>query len=179
VGGRETHEERGRGMNGDRERLEVERLRERVAHSLTVVRRCLGLYGAFNDRATEVAAAKLEQAGGEAKSTLRATRDLSMMLRRSEIGGGLGKALSVPLHTTVPPDVRYEVGVEGDEAAVPPHYFVGNQLLLILREAGRNAVTLSGRKRVTAGLGSSRRGWPSRTTGWASGSGTARSAAWA
>jgi signal transduction histidine kinase len=175
VGGRETHEERGRGMNGDRERLEVERLRERVAHSLTVVRRCLGLYGAFNDRATEVAAAKLEQAGGEAKSTLRATRDLSMMLRRSEIGGGLGKALSVPLHTTVPPDVRY---VEGDEAAVPPHV-VGNQLLLILREAGRNAVTLSGRKRVTAGLGSSRRGWPSRTTGWASGSGTARSAAWA
>jgi hypothetical protein len=97
------------------------------------------------------------------------------MLRRSKIGGGLGKALSVPLHTTVPPDVRY---VEGDEAAVPPHV-VGNQLLLILREAGRNAVTLSGRKRVTAGLGSSRRGWPSRTTGWASGSGTARSAAWA
>lgn len=175
MGGRETHEERGRGMNGDRERLEVERLRERVAHSLTVVRRCLGLYGAFNDRATEVAAAKLEQAGGEAKSTLSATRDLSMMLRRSKIGGGLGKALSVPLHTTVPPDVRY---VEGDEAAVPPHV-VSNQLLLILREAGRNAVTLSGRKRVTAGLGSSRRGWPSRTTGWASGSGTARSAAWA
>jgi hypothetical protein len=93
----------------------------------------------------------------------------------------MGSAAEVSdlLETTVPPDVRYEVGVEGDEAAVPPHYFVGNQLLLILREAGRNAVTLSGRKRVTAGLGSSRRGWPSRTTGWASGSGTARSAAWA
>jgi nitrate/nitrite-specific signal transduction histidine kinase len=148
-------------MNGNRDRrdleierpeAEVERLRERVAHSTAVVRQCLELYVAFNDRAPEAAAVKLEQAGEEAKSALSATRNFSMMLRRSETGGRLGKALSVPLETTAPPDVRYEVGVEGDEAAVPPHYFVGNQLLLILREADRNAVTHSGCKRVTVGL---------------------------
>ena len=147
-------------MNGDRDRrdveigrleAEVERLRERVAHSMAVVRQRLDLYGAFNDRAPEPAAARLEQAGERAKSTLSATRDPSMMLRRSEIGGGLGKPLSVPLETTIPPDVSYEVGADGDKAAVPPH--VGNQLFLILREASRNAVTHSGRKRVTVGLG--------------------------
>jgi len=112
-------------MNGDRDRrdleierpeAEVERLRERVAHSTAVVRQCLELYVAFNDRAPEVAAVKLEQAGEETKSALSATRNLSMMLRRSETGGGLGKALSVPLETTAPPDVRYEVGDVGMRA---------------------------------------------------------------
>ncbi len=125
-------------------------LHDRVAHSMAVVRQCLELHEALKDRTPENAAAKLEQAKEEAKSALQATRDLSMMLRRSEIGGGLGKALSVPLHTTVPPDVRYEVGVEGDEAAVPPH--VGNQLFLILREAVRNAVSHSGCGRISLHL---------------------------
>ncbi len=49
-----------------------------------------------------------------------------------------------------PLSVRYEICVEGDEAAVPPH--VGNRVFLILREAIRNAVAHSGCKRVTVGL---------------------------
>jgi PAS domain S-box-containing protein len=125
-------------------------LHDRVAHSMAVVRQCLELYEAFRDRDPPAAAAKLEQAKEEAKSALGATRDLSMMLRRSEAEGGLEKALSDLLETTIPADVRYKVSVEGDESLVPPH--VGNQLFLILREAIRNAVTHSGCERVTVGL---------------------------
>ncbi len=72
------------------------------------------------------------------------------MLRRSEIEGGLARSLSGLLETTAPPDVRYEVSVEGDEAAVPPH--VANQVFLILREAIRNAVAHSDCKRVAVGI---------------------------
>jgi len=92
----------------------------------------------------------MEQAKEEATSALSATRDLSMMLRRPEVEDGISRALSDLLETTVPPEVRYEVSVEGDEAAVPPH--VANQVFSILREAVRNAVTHSGCGRVTVGL---------------------------
>jgi PAS domain S-box-containing protein len=125
-------------------------LHDRVAHSMAVVRQCLELYEALGDRDPEAAAAKMEQAKDEAKSALQATRDLSMMLRRSEIEGGLARSLSGLLETTAPPDVRYEVSVEGDEAAVPPH--VANQVFLILREAIRNAVAHSDCKRVAVGI---------------------------
>ena len=122
----------------------------RVVAGKGATRRMFEAGGRPVERAPEAAADKLEQAGEEAKSALSATRDLSMMLRHTEIGGELGKALSDLLETTVPPNVRYEVGVKGDEAAVPPH--VGSQLFLILREAVRNAVTHAGCGRVTVGL---------------------------
>ena len=125
-------------------------LHDRVAHSMAVVRQCLELHEALKDRSPHSAATKMEQAKEEAKSALQATRDLSMMLRRSEIEGGLQQALSELLESAIPPDVRYEVCVEGDEWAVPPH--VGNQVFLILREAVRNAVAHSGCERVTVGV---------------------------
>ena len=43
------------------------------------------------------------------------------------------------LETTVPPDLRYDISVEGDEALVPLH--VREQLFLILREGVRNAIS--------------------------------------
>ena len=65
-----------------------------------------------------------------------------MLLRNQEGQDGLAKALDKVLETIVPPGVRYEFSVTGDDSAVPLH--VRNQFYLIMREAMRNAVTHSG-----------------------------------
>ncbi len=125
-------------------------LHDRVAHSMAVVRQCLQLHEALKDRDPKRAGAKLKQAEEEAKAALTSTRDLSMMLRRSEVEGGLEKALADLLESTVPPGMRYDVSVRGDETLVPAH--VGNQLFLILREAVRNAAVHSDCERVEVGI---------------------------
>lgn len=125
-------------------------LHDRVAHSMAVVRQCLELHEVLKERDPEAAKAKIEVAREEAKISLNSTRDLSMMLRRSEVEEGLRKALSDLLETTVPGGVRYEVRVEGDEGLIPTH--VGNQLYLILREAVRNAASHSACESVSVGL---------------------------
>ena len=125
-------------------------LHDRVAHSMVVVRQNLELFEVLRDHNPEAAAIKLELAKEEAKASLNSTRDLSMMLRRSEIEEGMARALAGLEGTTVPEGIQYESYVTGDESFVPPH--VGNQVFLVLREAVRNAVNHSGCGRVTVRL---------------------------
>jgi PAS domain S-box-containing protein len=129
---------------GAREERQVisRELHDRVAHSIAVVRQNLELYEVLRDRNPEAASKKMELAKQEAKASLKSTRDLSMMLRRSEVEEGLARALEGLKQTTIPPGVGYESTVTGDESLVPPH--IGNQIFLILREAVRNAVNHSG-----------------------------------
>ncbi|QIN77909.1 PAS domain S-box protein [Rubrobacter marinus] len=125
-------------------------LHDRVAHSIAAVRQNLELYEVLRERSPEAAAAKLELAKDEAKASLKSTRDLSMMLRRSEVEEGMVRAIANLEETTVPMGVRYESSVKGDESLVPPH--IGNQIFLVLREAIRNAVNHSGCERVAVDL---------------------------
>ncbi len=117
-------------------------LHDRVAHSIAVVRQNLELYEVLKDRNPEAAAKKMKLAKDEATVSLKATRDLSMMLRRSEVEGGITRALAGLGETTIPTGVCYESSVAGNDSAVPPH--IGNQVFLVLREAVRNAVNHSG-----------------------------------
>ena len=64
-----------------------------------------------------------------------------------EVRRGLEAALADLLRDLVPPDVRVDLSVSGDETLIPPE--TRNQLFLILREAIRNAVTHSGCSRIT------------------------------
>lgn len=139
-------------FEGAREERQIisRELHDRVAHSMAVVGQNLELYEVFRERAPEAAAAKLDLAKQEAKASLKATRDLSMMLRRSEVEGGLRKALEGLRETTVPDGISYEFSSTGEDHKVPPH--VGNQVFLILREAVRNAVNHSGCGRVAVKL---------------------------
>ena len=129
---------------GAREERQVisRELHDRVAHSIAVVRQNLELYEVLKDRDPGAAASKMELAKQEATASLRSTRDLSMMLRRSEVEGGLTRALAGLEETTVPMGVSYASSVAGDESLVPSH--IGNQVFLILREAVRNAAAHSG-----------------------------------
>ncbi len=85
-----------------------------------------------------------------AQETFEVTRALSMELRNSSAGEGLEVALSDLLRTSVPPDIRSWVSVEGDESVVAPH--VRDELFLILREGIRNAVTHSGARTIKVEL---------------------------
>ncbi len=131
-------------------------LHDRVAHSIAVVRQNLELYEVLRDRNPKAAAAKMELAKEEAKASLKSTRDLSMMLRRSEVEDGMANALAGLKGTTVPMGVRYGSTVTGDEGLVPPH--MGNQIFLVLREAVRNAVNHSDCERVEVCLEITREG---------------------
>ena len=137
---------------GAREERQVisRELHDRVAHSIAVVRQNLELYEVLRDRNPEAAAKKMELAKAEAKVSLKSTRDLSMMLRRSEVEGGLANALAGLEETTIPMGVYYESTVTGDEGLVPPH--IGNQIFLVLREAVRNAINHSDCARVRVRL---------------------------
>lgn len=137
---------------GAREERQVisRELHDRVAHSIAVVRQNLELYEVLRDRNPEAAAKKMELAKEEARASLKSTRDLSMMLRRSEVEEGITKALASLEETTVPMGVHYESTVTGDESLVPPH--IGNQIFLVLREAVRNAVSHSDCEHVAVGL---------------------------
>ncbi len=137
---------------GAREERQVisRELHDRVAHSIAVVRQNLELYEVLRDRNPEAAAKKMELAKAEAKASLKSTRDLSMMLRRSEVEEGITKALASLEETTVPMGIHYESTIRGDESLVPPH--VGNQIFLVLREAVRNAVSHSDCEHVTVGM---------------------------
>lgn len=129
---------------GAREERQVisRELHDRVAHSIAVVRQSLELYEVLRDRNPEAAAKKMDLAKQEATASLKSTRDLSMMLRHSEVEEGIVRALEALGETTVPMGVRYGSTVTGDESLVPPH--VGNQVFLVLREAVRNAVNHAG-----------------------------------
>ena len=73
-----------------------------------------------------------------------------MLLRNQQGQHGLAKALDKVSETTVPPGVRHEFSVTGDDSAAPLH--VRNQFCLIMREAMRNAVTHSGAGLIEATL---------------------------
>ncbi|HZC18766.1 MAG TPA: PAS domain S-box protein, partial [Rubrobacteraceae bacterium] len=124
----------------ERRRISRE-LHDRVAHSMGVVHQSLELHEALKERDPPVAEAKMELARKMAKEALTSTRNLSMELRHQEVRRGLEAALADLLRNIVPPTVRSELVVEGDETLIPPH--VRNQLFLILREALRNAVAHS------------------------------------
>lgn len=130
------------------ERRRISRaLHDRVAHSMGVVYQSLELYRVLKDRDEVAAEAKIELARELTKNALDSTRDLSMALRDSEVEEGLGPALSKLLGTTIPPEVRYAVSVEGDESLLPPR--ARDQLFLVLREAVRNAALHSGADQIT------------------------------
>jgi signal transduction histidine kinase len=122
-------------------------LHDRVAHSIAVVHQSLELYEVLKRSDPAQAGVKLEVARRMAKSALELTRDLSSTLRDPELQEGLGAALSDLLRTTVSPEMRHELSVEGDESLIPPH--VSSQLFSILREAIRNAADHSGGRRIT------------------------------
>jgi signal transduction histidine kinase len=125
--------------SGSEERRRIGReLHDRVAHSMAVVSQSLELYEALRERSPSQAEAKMALAKETAKEALLSTRDLSLALRRSEAESGLKLTLSNLLQTAVPPDLRSELSMEGDESRVPSH--VRDQVFLILREAVRNAV---------------------------------------
>jgi signal transduction histidine kinase len=115
-----------------------------------VVHQSLELHKALKERDPAVAEAKMEMARKTAKEALTSTRNLSMELRHQEVRRGLEAALADLLRNIVPPTVRSELIIEGDEALIPPH--ARNQLFLILREALRNAVAHSGCERVAVEL---------------------------
>ncbi|MDP8952198.1 MAG: PAS domain S-box protein [Actinomycetota bacterium] len=133
----------------ERRRISRE-LHDRVAHSMGVVHQSLELHGALKESDPEKARSKMELAREMAKEALNSTRNLSMELRQREVPRGLEAALTDLLGDVVPPAVRPDLLVEGDEALVPPD--TRNQLFLILREAVRNAVAHSGCERIKVRL---------------------------
>jgi PAS domain S-box-containing protein len=133
----------------ERERISRE-LHDRVAHSMAVVHQSLQLYEVLAAGDPSRAAPKLETAKEMARTALDSTRDLSAELRRSDAEEDLEQALHALLEVSVPPNVRTQLSVEGDESLVPGR--ARGQLFLILREAVRNAVSHSGCRRVTVAL---------------------------
>ncbi len=121
-------------------------LHDRVAHAMGVVHQSLQLHEALRDRDPEKAEEKLGLAKRTAVEAMGQTRDLSRALRADETREGLTAALSGALLEDVPPGMTHELGVEGDEGAVPAE--VREQLFLVLREAVRNAVSHSGTNKV-------------------------------
>jgi PAS domain S-box-containing protein len=149
---REQHlarEWRARAAAEERKRISRE-LHDRVAHAMGVVHQSLELYEALKERNLEAAGSRMELAREMTREALRYTRDLSNKLRNPEVENSLSSALSDLLSTAVPPNVEYEVRLEGDEARLPPR--VREQLFLILREGVRNAVSHSGAKHLTIGV---------------------------
>lgn len=133
----------------ERRRISRE-LHDRVAHSIAIVHQNLELHGALKGRDPAMAEAKMESARETAKEALALTRDLSVELRDREVQRGLEAAIKNLARDIVPPTVRCEFPIEGDETLVPLD--ARNQLFLILREAVRNAVTHSGCDRLTIEL---------------------------
>ena len=133
----------------ERERISRE-LHDRVAHSMGVAHQSLQLYGVLAKTDASRAADKLELAQEMTKAALESTRNLSAELRRSEAEDDLEAELRHLLDVAVPPDVRTDLLVEGDEASVPG--YVRGQLFLVMREAVRNAVAHSGCASITVEL---------------------------
>lgn len=133
----------------ERRRLSRE-LHDRVAHDIALVHQSLELHQALKEHDPEKSAAKLELARKSTREALESTRNLSMELRRLEVSRGLESALSDLLRDVIPPGASFEVSAEGDEAPVPAE--VRTQVLLILREAIRNAVTHSDCSRIKVRL---------------------------
>ena len=133
----------------ERSRISRE-LHDRVAHSMAVAYQSLQIHEAIKDRDPQSAAARMKIAQQTTREALNTTRDLSMELRRTEAAEGLSSALSNLLRTALPPNIKSEVSVKGDESAVPPE--VREPLFVILREAIRNAVRHSGASHVSVGV---------------------------
>ncbi len=133
----------------ERSRISRE-LHDRVAHSMAVAYQSLQIHEAIKDRDPQSAAARMKIAQQTTREALNTTRDLSMELRRTEVAEGLSSALSNLLRTALPPSMKSEVSVKGDESAVPPE--VREPLFVILREAIRNAVRHSGASHVSVGV---------------------------
>ena len=121
-------------------------LHDRVAQSMAFVHQSLELHEFYEGREPGKAAEKMELAKRATRETLEATRDLSRVLSAAEVEGGLRAALSDLFRDIAPPWVAHEVGVEGDESAIPPE--AQEQMFLILREAVRNALAHSGGERL-------------------------------
>ena len=125
----------------ERKRISRE-LHDRVAHSMGVVHQSLELYETLKQSDPETSRAKMALAKETAIEAMSLTRNLSSRLRSSaDVQEGLSAALSRLLEAAVPPSLKCDISVEGDEALVPPH--VREQLFLILREGVRNAVSHS------------------------------------
>jgi signal transduction histidine kinase len=125
-------------------------LHDRVAHTMTVVHQSLELYEAYKERDPDLAAAKMELAKRMTNEAVGQTRDLSRALNVNEGGQELKAALSELLEDTVPPGMKSELSVVGEEALVPAG--VREQMFLVLREALRNTVAHSGARKVTVTL---------------------------
>jgi signal transduction histidine kinase len=133
----------------ERERISRE-LHDRVAHSMGVAHQSLELHDVLAGEDAERAEAKLDLAREMIKASLESTRNLSAELRRLDAEDGLEAELRHLLDVSVPPGIRADIHVEGDEAGVPGH--VRGQLFLMLREAVRNAVSHSGCGSLSVGL---------------------------
>jgi signal transduction histidine kinase len=117
---------------------------------MALVHQSLELHTALKDSDPERAEIKVELAKESVKRALHSTKYLSMELRQPEVRRGLEAALADLLRDLVPPNVRVDLSVDGDEAFLPPE--TRNQLFLILREAVRNALTHSGCRELALGL---------------------------
>jgi PAS domain S-box-containing protein len=133
----------------ERERISRE-LHDRVAHSMGVAHQSLELHDVLAGEDAERAEAKLDLAREMIKASLESTRNLSAELRRLDAEDGLEAELRHLLDVSVPPGIRADIRVDGDEAGVPGH--VRGQLFLMLREAVRNAVSHSGCGSLSVGL---------------------------
>ncbi len=134
----------------ERKRISRE-LHDRVAHAMGVVHQSLELHEALKESNKEMAQAKLSLAKETTKEAMSLTRDLSQELRSvEEAKDGFSAALSDLLETTIPPDLKYHIYIEGEESLVPPH--IREQLFVILREGIRNAVSHSGASCVDVGV---------------------------
>jgi len=133
----------------ERERISRE-LHDRVAHSMGVAHQSLELHDVLAGEDAVRAEAKLDLAREMIKASLESTRNLSAELRRLDAEDGLEAELRHLLDVSVPPGIRADIRVDGDEADVPGH--VRGQLFLMLREAVRNAVSHSGCGSLSIGL---------------------------
>jgi signal transduction histidine kinase len=102
-------------------------LHDRVAHDMALVYQSLELYGVFKESDPERAASTIELARRTTREALDSTRNLSMELMEPEVRRGLEAALTDLLRDLVPPNVRVNLSVSGDEALIPPE--TRNQLL--------------------------------------------------
>jgi len=133
----------------ERERISRE-LHDRVAHSMGVAHQSLELHDVLARDDAGRAEAKLDLAKEMIKASLESTRNLSAELRHLDAEDGLEAELRHLLDVSVPPGIRADIRVDGDEAGVPGH--VRGQLFLMLREAVRNAVSHSGCGSLSIGL---------------------------
>ena len=133
----------------ERERISRE-LHDRVAHSMGVAHQSLELHDVLARDDAGRAEAKLDLAKEMIKASLESTRNLSAELRHVDAEDGLEAELRHLLDVSVPPGIRADIRVDGDEAGVPGH--VRGQLFLMLREAVRNAVSHSGCGSLSIGL---------------------------